>query len=433
MSLKIVQKPFLFVFQLLNRIFWSCLNGRNVFQFVLTFWLNFSPVFIWLLMFKNAGIIPHEIRPSIFVRFAMLADDFMFTLGQLSSTVTLFSILATSWLLYMGCYKKVVEPSETKYDLYDMESLHPVNSELSAELVSTEDFTGVDDINSLEFFDTLTPNTISTQCNSINQNISSHIKTNGYQPINCWYWAPPMMLAASWFLLNLDDWFKEPLYTQKDLLAWFSYVLLHFFVPLFTAIWLYVFHAPGSLKMFSFALGMQNIAGVLTHLLFPNAPPWFIHLYGPEGEANYDIPGYAAGLTRVDMAMGTHLHSDGFHKSPIVFGAVPSLHSAMAVLCFFFVSYYSRWTFLKLAALVFVVMQWWATIYLDHHWRLDLIAGLFYAITSYTILYVWKGGLKRIDKKFVDARLRYDFRHGSTVGMRVFRNTKLQSFFDPLS
>ena len=185
------------------------------------------------------------------------------------------------------------------------------------------------------------------------------------------------------------------------------------------------------LKSYGWALGCQNICGVLTHLLFPCAPPWFIHLYGEDAYADYEMPGYAAGLTRVDVALGTHLNSKGFHASPIVFGAVPSLHSAMAVLTFLFVSYYARWTVVKILSFLFVVLQWWATIYLDHHWRLDLFVGMCYALIWFSIMY--KLRLRKVNESYLKLRLQYNFARGSTMGMRVFRNTKLQSFFDPLS
>lgn len=103
----------------------------------------------------------------------------------------------------------------------------------------------------------------------------------------------------------------------------------------------------------------------------------------------------------------------------------------MAVMTFLFVGYYARWTIIKLLAFSFVCIQWWATIYLDHHWRLDLICGMMYSITWFTIIY--KLRIIKSDAKFVKLRLSYDFNNGSTMGMRVFRNTKLQSFFDPLS
>lgn len=474
--LKYALKPFLFVFQLLNRIFWSGLNGRTVFQLVLNFWLNFSPVFIWLLMFKNAGIIPKEIRPKIYVALAMHVDDYMFNFvgHPLISTVALVSLVSGAWLIYYVFYRTptskkqeqsysalsnvyknelhnghsidsddptaVGSSSETSSDLedfneYELTDMNSSSSDLGDVSIFNSPGDWQDDTHhsSIEFFKNLSSNAISTQTSETNRRIWRTIKTRGYGPLNCWNLSPPILMALSWFLLNIDYWFKDPINTPKDLLAWTSYVLFHFFVPLFTAIWLYVFHAPGALRLFSFGLGMQNIAGVCTHLLFPNAPPWFIHLYDEDAEATYDLPGYAAGLTRVDMAMGTHLNSNGFHASPIVFGALPSLHSAMAVMAFFFVSYYSRWTTLKLLAASFVALQWWATIYLDHHWRLDLVVGMLYAITSFTLLYCWPRGIKKVDSDFMKARLRFDFKNGSTMGMRVFRNTRLQNFFDPLA
>lgn len=185
------------------------------------------------------------------------------------------------------------------------------------------------------------------------------------------------------------------------------------------------------MKLFSIALGCQNILGVITHLLFPNAAPWFIHLNGVNSSADYDMPAYAAGLTRVDVALGTHMNSAGFHASPIVFGALPSLHSAMASQVCFFICYYSSWPALKIIGILFVIVQWWATIYLDHHWRVDLLIGMLYAILFYTIM--MRFGFKRVNERFVKARLRRDWPRGSTMGMRVFRGTFLEWFFDPMS
>ncbi|ODV77559.1 PAP2-domain-containing protein [Suhomyces tanzawaensis NRRL Y-17324] len=394
--------PLIFLFHFLYRTFWSGLNQRSVVGLVVNFWINFAPVFTWLMIFKNAGLIPKKIRPPIHVKLAATLDDYMFNISKpLGSLCSLVAIVIGTVLVYLKWYR------------------------MSRRVVRDARF---------EFFTPLTHQQISAQTSATNNKILANFKKTGnYMPYNCWYLAPVALSGASWFLLNFDYWLHKPLATHRDLLAWFSYVLGHFFAPLFTAIWLYVFHAPGALKLFSFALGMQNIAGVITHLLFPNAPPWFIHLKGMDATADYDTPGYAAGLTRVDMAMGTHMHSNGFHASPIVFGALPSLHSAMAVMVFFFLSYYSRWTALKVVGLCFVVLQWWATIYLDHHWRLDLIAGMFYSITSFTILWCWKGGFQRVDHDFVVARLSYNFAKGSTMGMRVFRGTSWQKFFDPLS
>lgn len=54
-------------------------------------------------------------------------------------------------------------------------------------------------------------------------------------------------------------------------------------------------------------LGLQNITGLITHLVFPNAAPWFYDVYGQDAaQPNYeDYPGNPAGLVRVDRILGS--------------------------------------------------------------------------------------------------------------------------------
>lgn len=501
-----ILKPLVFIYQFIYRVYWSGLNQRNILQLILNFCINFSPVFIWLLIFKNAGLIPHEIRPKIHVKLAYHLDQYIFE-TIIGGIVNILGLASLAWLLYRFVYQLKSSnnnsnrnnhhqsqisgeypPSNTNdiYSLYkipqnyqldidndssssnssnnsdiELESfpkellkpsynqLPPINFQDNDDQIqdSQLDNNRVHDGNSentrfapMVFIPQLTLIEVGQMAQSINNKILNHIQPKNsnsgfnynYSPINSWDFCPSLLLATSWFLLNFVHYLREPIRLWQDYLAWTSYVLGHITVPIVTAVWLYVFHAPGSLKAYSFALGLQNICGVLTHLLFPNAAPWFIHMNGENANADYDTPGYAAGLIRVDIALGTHLTSNGFHASPIVFGALPSLHSAMAVMTFFFVGYYSRWYFIKFLAFMFVMIQWWATIYLDHHWRLDLLAGLIYACIWFTIIY--KLVIKYQQERFIMARLKYQFNNGgSTMGMRVFRNTKIQWFFDPLS
>lgn len=439
--LTIAVLPAAFVFHFLVRVFWSGLNTRNVLTMPLNFMLNFAPVFTWLLIFKNAGLIPKDIRPRIHVALAYHVDTFMFSVAQspLGCILTVALCFASAWLLWLRYYRET--PSVLGKESY-LSSSSLLDTELSvgvelaewdlspAPLHSAGDFQADSRIPALELVPVMAGSAAAANAAAINRRLAAHRRVHGNVPLNCWRAAPCVLVAALWFVLNIVHWFATPLLTPKDVVLWFSYVIGHFCVPLFTAIWLYVFHAPGALKLFSFALGSQNIAGVLTHLAFPNAPPWFITLNGEHGKASYDTPGYAAGLTRAPFATGTHLVDKGFHALPIVFGALPSLHLAMAVLCFFFVAHYSRWTIAKLALAAFVCVQWWATIYLDHHWRLDLIVGMMYAVVSFTL---FRGRMAQAEAAFADARSRYDFAAGSTMGMRVFRNTRWQNFFDLLA
>ncbi|ODQ82024.1 hypothetical protein BABINDRAFT_160234 [Babjeviella inositovora NRRL Y-12698] len=431
-------KPFTFLFVLLVRIVKSGLNERNVVTLPLNFLLNFGPVVAWLCIFKNAGLIPHSWRPSIHVPLMMKMDGIVFTITSFTGWLSFVAIVALSYVLYILFYQQKHTNNDAERDSYSQ------NQELDEfSMLSDEEVVAL----RKKSTDSVSRSSISSSSNFImGQKVSENNFGEDYVLLDCLVEmseprqaansqahliTPPLLLALSWIILNADHWWgTNNISTPKDLFAWFLYVLLHLLAPIFTAIWLYVFHVPGALLTFSWCLGFQNIAGVLTHLVFPNAPPWFISLYGPDKAADYDTPGYAAGLTRVDVAMGTHLNSQGFHKSPIVFGAFPSLHSAMAVMCCFFICYHARSHYAKFFfGWLYVVVQWWATIYLDHHWRIDLLFGLLYAIVSFS---VFKPRLARKQAEFVEARREGDERKGYTMGMRVFKNTKLQNWFDPL-
>ncbi|KAG7819088.1 hypothetical protein KL928_002956 [Ogataea angusta] len=422
-SVSLILRLPLLLFQLARHMLSQALNKRSFFGLLLNFALNFSPVFIWLLMFKNAGIVPNEIRPTIHVKLAMSLDSFVFDVHRLSAWLSFLLILTCSYLLWSYFYQV---PRRARFE--SSQEVHelviPTKNDEENQFVNNVEMTHLSQTGTVSVGSS---GSSGSSASSTDLPLASSAQPT-YLPVSCIYSAPVLFLALCWPILNIDHALIYPQTTARDLLAWFSYVLLHFFAPLFTAIYLYVFQAPGAIKWFSFALGTQNIAGVITHMLFPNAPPWFIFLYGEDAAANYDMPGYAAGLTRVDVALGTHLNSDGFHKSPIVFGAIPSLHSAMAVQCTLFVAFYTRWWFPKAGMFAFVILQWWATMYLDHHWRLDLIIGLAYAIISFTI---YKRRLEIVEHNFVKARLRGDFEGGSSYGMRVFRNHWLKRLFDP--
>lgn len=185
----------------------------------------------------------------------------------------------------------------------------------------------------------------------------------------------------------------------QDILTYTSYVLLHLIVPIVTAVYLYACHIPGVLSLYARCLGLQNIASIATHIALPSSPPWFVHINGLNATADYSTLGYAAELARIDTELGWHLVSNGFHKSPIVFGAFPSVHSGMAVCTFLFISWFSTLRILQILAAFFVVLQWWSTIYLDHHWRLDLLAGATYSLTAFILLrYIWPDKFAKAEK-----------------------------------
>ncbi|KAJ3186526.1 hypothetical protein HDU85_007346 [Gaertneriomyces sp. JEL0708] len=167
-----------------------------------------------------------------------------------------------------------------------------------------------------------------------------------------------------------------------DVLAFIPYGLLHYISPALFALWLWWYAGIQSAVVFAQAFGVQNVLGVLTQLLFPTAAPWYNDKNGFK-TADYSMPGDPAGLARVDDLFGTNMYKSAFNNSPLVFGAMPSLHSAFAVLIMFFAMHFNR----KLGSVMTIYMcwQWWATMYLRHHYMVDLIVGGAYAAATYGI------------------------------------------------
>lgn len=463
----------------IKRLYNGALNQRNLFTLPLNFIVNFSPILIWLIIFKNAGLVPIDMRPKIHSKVAFYLDAYLFgdhadelflqlnerkyralTFVSSFAFMVVFLLLLPLALWYYAYYRRKIKRNVLEWH----EQIFHFN--------------------------------------------------NGSNPKRFRALVIPFLLPLLVFVvLNIDSLFavqrQENFVKWKDMVAWFSYVILHLTAPILTAVYLYVFQPPGTLKCFAFALGFQNLMGVSTHLLLPMAPPWFTHLYGINDteHVNYTQEGYAAGLTRVDAHLGTHLNTSGFHMSPIVFGAVPSLHSAMAFQCFLFLitrsttlknrfasalrvitavkepetleltrlndpdadadssistvaeeemgslnyvalydydaQFANKWFFAlfnkavlpRLLGTAFIIVQWWATMYLDHHYRFDLFVGVLYALFWHIII----NSLvlqPRVLTPWVRLRLGEEpdtKNEARTLGMRVFANTRLEWFFDPLA
>lgn len=202
---------------------------------------------------------------------------------------------------------------------------------------------------------------------------------------------------------NLSNILSAHQNTVLDLLAWFPYGLGHFGAPVVCAGIMFLFAPPTTIRYFGYAFGWMNIIGVTTQVLFPCSSPWYENMYGL-APANYSMKGSPAGLARIDALLGIDLYTSGFTASPMVFGAFPSLHAADATLEALFMSH----CFPKLTPLfvTYALWLWWATMYLSHHYAVDLVGG---SLLAAVIFFFTKSHfLPRIqpDKKF---RWDYDY------------------------
>ncbi|GAA6023409.1 hypothetical protein JCM10207_002537 [Rhodosporidiobolus poonsookiae] len=124
--------------------------------------------------------------------------------------------------------------------------------------------------------------------------------------------------AASIFVFPTALWLSAKLgeaapTNALDLLAFSTYGALHFASPIVAAWWIWGFGTQGAACTFGWTLGAQNLAGLATHLVFPNASPWFYDVYGIDAaQPDYDYPGNPAGLIRVDTILGSAFCSSAF-------------------------------------------------------------------------------------------------------------------------
>ncbi|RLV95627.1 hypothetical protein JA1_000865 [Spathaspora sp. JA1] len=260
MSYFVVARPILYLYLLISRIVLSSLNKRPIWKLVLDFCIGFGPVFIWLLIFKNAGIIPHSIRPPIHVKLPGRMDHFIFS-NIVGGLFTLVSLLTLNYFLYVKYYRPNESHVLNKYlpilkdsieigerscsdnstshtdleESYEMEFLNP-----STEVQEPLSYCKSDEYipAPLEFFHTVTQEERENHEIKTNQKIINHLKLYSCHPRNCWHFAPPLLFLISWGLLNIDYWFKDPITTHKDLLAWVLYVICHITIPIVTAVWL---------------------------------------------------------------------------------------------------------------------------------------------------------------------------------------------------
>ncbi|KAI5951387.1 hypothetical protein KGF54_004461 [Candida jiufengensis] len=427
-----------FIAFLNNKLIQAVLNERTLKEFSKEFGVNFAFVLGCILFTASVNYIP---RPTnqIFYKFLYRFDPYFFDIWQqpIGSISGLILTCLGAYLINNFYYTPQLDddlfnlPNHNYLQLKPLQISTLLNNQSSRASTSTSGSTTLSpssDLNCTEE-DEIFESPISSSPTEYYYNFKSLNDT--YKP-NKWNKIPIILLCCAWVVLNILYNFKLPIYKTKNIIAWIFHVPVHFIVPPMIGTWLYIWHAPGAFKVFTFCLGFQNFALILTYLIFPNAPPMFIKIYGDNKVPTFDMI-YSDGQASEDKKFSIFLHKAIYYATPHKFASFPSLHSAFACLICFFVCYYSKWSWFKLLSIINVLGQWWADLYFDHHWRIDSLAGLVYAILTWTLLRNWNKSLSEIDFKFNKARNNGDFINGSTMGMRLFRNTKLQNLFDPLA
>lgn len=181
---------------------------------------------------------------------------------------------------------------------------------------------------------------------------------------------------------NLSNILSAHTHPVLDLLAWIPYGLGHFGLPAICSAIFFLFSAPGTTPVFARAFGYMSMVGVTLQLILPCTPPWYEKDYGLV-PAHYGMQGSPAGLARIDKLFGVDMYTTSFTTGPMPFGAFPSLHAGNAVLEALFMQYcFPRF---RAIIVIYVGWIWWATMYLNHHYAIDLVGGGLIAASAYYI------------------------------------------------
>ena len=129
------------------------------------------------------------------------------------------------------------------------------------------------------------------------------------------------------------------------------------------------------------------VAGLVTYVVFPAAPPWYAskeHVIGPVIRAS------ARGWTWLHVAHAGNLLQEGqVAANPVA--AMPSLHTAYATMITLFVlanvSSRWRWTIVPYPVIMAVSL-----VYLGEHYVIDVLVGILYAVVVEAALRRWERG-----------------------------------------
>jgi membrane-associated phospholipid phosphatase len=148
----------------------------------------------------------------------------------------------------------------------------------------------------------------------------------------------------------------------------------HFLWPLLIAFGLWVRSRPRYYE-FVVALMLMSFAAFFTALFLPVAPPRFAFQYGealPVKDVLWDT------LRQLHFSPITTWAYGNLVGNPVA--AFPSLHAAYPFLGFLVLR--GRYPRLSLAMLAWCLVVWFAIVYLGHHYVVDIVGGVAYAIAA---------------------------------------------------
>jgi hypothetical protein len=196
-------------------------------------------------------------------------------------------------------------------------------------------------------------------------------------------------------VLQLERWFFVGHVPTADLQSWLHppsgvdalavlatiFYFLHFPLPIAVGFFLWL-RRRRVYYDFVAALIVLSMAGFVTYLLLPVAPPWYAAKEGLLPGVVYLKDQGFNDLARFFGFEGKYIYSYTIYNiNPNQVAAFPSLHAGYPFLAFLF----ARRTFGRIGWLMmaYSVCVWFSIVYLADHYVVDILGGLAYAAAAY--------------------------------------------------
>ncbi len=143
-------------------------------------------------------------------------------------------------------------------------------------------------------------------------------------------------------------------------------------VPIAFSVLLFLKNRKIEFLYFLLTFLLVNILGFIMYYIYPAAPPWYIQQYG--FEFLKDTPSNAAELVKFDGYVNLPIFQTLYSKGSNVFAAMPSLHSAYPLIVFYY-GMKIKLGKINIFFAIVVIGIWFAAVYTNHHYVLDVLAG----------------------------------------------------------
>ena len=151
-------------------------------------------------------------------------------------------------------------------------------------------------------------------------------------------------------------------------------------IPLGFGIYMYVKKKRDIFLRFAMVFLFTNLLGFICYYIYPAAPPWYAMKYG--FDPIITTPGNMAGLSRFDQIINYPLFTSLYGRNSNVFAAFPSLHSSYLVITLFYSLRGKSPKIITAIIAVFMVGIWGTAVYTAHHYVIDVLAGILFAVAG---------------------------------------------------